>query len=166
MMIRGTLEGGSPNAFTALTSGAGDGATFQWRDSADGSSSSNRTLVGISPPTYVKLVRQGNTFTGYVFLDGQWQQEGVSATVVMPDPVYIGLALTSHSDGVTSEAVFSEVTITGAVTGQFTEQVVGDAAMPSNDPVPLYVGIANAGGAPAIVPYGDPAASQTGTWTQ
>ncbi|UCC99030.1 MAG: hypothetical protein JSW66_03920, partial [Phycisphaerales bacterium] len=140
--------------------------TFQWRPSAGGSSDSSRSLTGISPPTSIKLVRQGNTFTGYVFLDGQWQQQGDPAMVTMPGPVYIGLALTSHSSGVTSEAVFSEVTITGAATGQFAEQVVGDEAMSSNDPVALYVGTANAGGSPAIVPYGDPAASQIGAWTQ
>jgi len=166
VMIRGTLDPGSPNAFVALSSGAGNGATFQWRTGAGGSSSSSRTLTGISPPTSVKLVRQGNTFTGHVFLNGQWQQEGNSTTVTMSDPVYVGLALTSHSPGVTTKAVFSEVTITGAVTGQFTEQVIGAAAMPSNDAVPLYVAIANSNGPPAVVKYDNAAASQIDTWTQ
>ncbi|MHC4633373.1 MAG: hypothetical protein ACYS9C_19180, partial [Planctomycetota bacterium] len=78
VMIRDTLDAGSANAFIAITTGAGDGATFQWRTSAGGSSSSSRTLTGISPPASIKLVRTGNTFTGYVFQNGQWQQQGES----------------------------------------------------------------------------------------
>jgi hypothetical protein len=164
VMIRGTLEPGSPNAFVALTTGSGDGATFQWRTSAGGTSSSSRTLTGISPPSAIKLVRQGNTFTGYVFQDGQWKQQGESATVVMQNPVYIGLALTSHSPGVTTEAVFSDVQTTGAVTGVFTEQAIG-IDMPSNTADPLYVAVAS-GGAPAVVQHEDPGATQTGDWTE
>jgi hypothetical protein len=165
VMIRGTLDTGSPNAFVALTTGSGDGATFQWRPSAGGSSSSSRTLTGISPPSAIRLVRQGNMFTGYVFQNGQWQQQGQSATVVMQDPVYIGLALTSHSSGVTSEAVFSDVTTTGAVTGVFTEQAIG-VDMPANTPESMYVAVASSGGTPVVVRHDDPRAAQAGDWTQ
>ena len=165
VMIRGSLDAGSANAFVALTTGSGDGATFQWRTSAGGSSSSSRTLVGISPPSAIKLVRSGNTFTGYVFQNGQWQQEGQSATVVMVDPVYIGLALTSHSSGVTTEAVFSDVQTTGAVTGVFTEQAIG-VDMPANTPESMYVAVANSGGTPVVVRHDDPRAAQAGDWTE
>jgi len=105
-MIRDTLNAGSPNAMIAVTGGSGNGATFQWRPQADGASSSSRTLTGISPPACVRLVRKGDTFTGYVFLNGKWQQEGQSATVVMTDPVYIGLAVTSHVAGTLTTATF------------------------------------------------------------
>ncbi len=165
VMIRGTLDAGSANAFVALTSGSGDGATFQWRPTAGSSSSSDQTLVGISPPASIRLVRQGNTFTGYVFQNGQWQQEGQSATVAMVDPVYIGLALTSHSSGITTEAVFSDVQTTGAVTGVFTEQAIG-VDMPSNDAESMYVAVASSGGTPAVVRYDDPGATQIGDWTE
>jgi hypothetical protein len=105
-MIRDTLDAGSTNAMVALTGGDGDGGTFQWRPVADENSSSSRTLTGVSLPACVRLVREGDTFTGYIFLDGKWQQEGVSATVPMTDPVYIGLAVTSHTDGVLETATF------------------------------------------------------------
>ncbi len=163
VMIRETLDAGSKNAFVAITSGSGDGATFQWRSITGGSSSSSRTLVGISPPASIKLVRQGNTFTSYVFLDGQWQQEGESATVGMTDPVYIGLALNSHSSGVTTEAVFSDVQTTAS--GPFTQQAIG-VEMPANDPAPMYVALAGSGGTPAIVFHDDPGATQVNTWTE
>jgi hypothetical protein len=106
IMIRDTLDAGSANAMVAITGGAGNGGTFQWRSDTDGSSSSSRTLTGISPPSCIKLVREGDTFTGYIFLDGKWQQEGTSATVAMTDPVYIGLAVTSHVDGTLTTATF------------------------------------------------------------
>ncbi|MBA7525384.1 hypothetical protein ES705_17535 [subsurface metagenome] len=163
VMIRETLDAGSKNAFVAITSGSGDGATFQWRSITGGSSSSSRTLVGISPPASIKLVRQGNTFTSYVFLDGQWQQEGESATVGMTDPVYIGLAFTSHSSGVTSEAVFSDVQTTAS--GPFTQQAIG-VEMPTNDPAQMYVALSNSGGTPAVVDHNDPDATQISTWTE
>jgi len=164
-MIRETLEAGSKNAFVALTSGSGDGATFQWRPTAGSSSSSDRTLTGISPPSSIRLVRQGNTFTGYVFQNGQWQQEGQSATVGMGSTVYIGLALTSHSPGVTTEAVFTDVQTTGAITGVFTEQAIG-VDMPANDPAAMYVALANSTGTPVVVYHDDPRAAQAGDWTE
>jgi hypothetical protein len=115
VMIRDTLDAGSSNAFVAITGGAGDGANFQWRTNADGGSSSSRTLAGIAPPASVKLVRQGDTFTGYIFLDDEWQQEGQSATVAMTDPVYIGLAITSHVDGELRTATFDNVSFIGDI---------------------------------------------------
>ncbi len=162
VMIRDTLDAGSKNAFVALTTGSGDGATFQWRPIAGGSSSSNRTLVSISPPSAIRLVRQGNTFTGYVFLNGQWQQEGQSATVAMADPVYIGLALTSHSSGVTTEAEFSDVLTTGAVTPlTWTHEAIG-AAMAANDPAPMYVNLNGI----ATVYHDNPDAVLIEEWTE
>jgi hypothetical protein len=165
VMIRETLDAGSKNAFVALTSGSGNGATFQWRPIAGSSSTSSRTLTGISPPSAIRLVRQGNTFTGYVFQNGQWQQEGQSATVAMGSTVYIGLALTSHSSGVTTEAVFSDVQTTGAVSGVFTEQAIG-VDMPANTADSMYVAVASSGGAPVVVHHDDPRAAQAGDWTE
>jgi hypothetical protein len=165
VMIRDTLDAGSPNVFAAITGGGGDGATFQWRTAPGGSSSSARTLVGISPPASIKLVRQGSLFTGYVFLDGQWQQEGRLVSVTMTDPVYIGLAVTSYAAGVTCKAEFSDIQTIGAVSGQFTEQAIG-VDMPSNDPESMYVAVANSGGTPAVVRHGDPTATQAVDWTE
>ncbi len=165
VMIRDTLDAGSPNVFVAITGGGGDGATFQWRPAPGGTSSSSRTLVGISPPASVKLVRKGSLFTGYVFLDGQWQQEGQLVAVSMTDPVYIGLAVTSHAAGVACKAVFSDIQTTGAVSGQFTEQAIG-VDMPSNSPAPMYVALANSGGTPAVVFHDDPSATQISNWME
>ena len=109
VMIRETLDAGAANAMVAISCGGGNGGTFQWRSQTGANSSSSRTLSGISPPAYIRLVRRGDTFTGYIFLNGQWQQQGQTATVPMTDPVYIGLAVTSHLDGVLCTAVFDNV---------------------------------------------------------
>ncbi len=58
------------------------------------------------PPACVRLVRKGDTLTGSVFLNGKWEQEGQSTTVPITDPVYIGLAVTSHVAGTLTTATF------------------------------------------------------------
>jgi len=73
--------------------------------------------------------------------------------------------VTSHAAGVTCEAVFSDVQITGAVSGQFTEQAIG-VGMPSNSPAPMYVALADSGGTPVTVYHDDPSALQISDWTE
>jgi hypothetical protein len=81
----------------------------------------------------------------------------------MGSNVYIGLALTSHDAALTCQAVFSNVTTTGNVSGQWANQDIGIA---SNDAEPLYVAVSNSTGTPAVVVHDDPAAAQINTWTQ
>jgi hypothetical protein len=81
----------------------------------------------------------------------------------MSSNVYVGLALTAHDAALMCEAVFSNVTITGSVSQQWTNQDIGIAA---NDPEPLYVAVSNSGGAPAVVAHEDPAAANIDTWTE
>jgi hypothetical protein len=77
--------------------------------------------------------------------------------------VYIGLAVTAHSAGAVCQAVFSNVTTTGTVTGQWTSQDIG---ILSNDAEPLYVAVSNSTGNPAVVVHDNPAAAQIDVWTQ
>jgi hypothetical protein len=101
VMIRETLDGGSINVFVAITGGDGEGATFQWRNATDGASASNRTKPApVAPPYWIRLVREGDTFSGFLSEDGEnWYQEGASQEIVMADPVYVGIAVTSHTAG-------------------------------------------------------------------
>jgi len=117
VMIRQSLDPGSANVMVATSDTNGGGATFQWRPTQGGSSSSERLLQNlytVTEPACIRLVRQGSTFTGYVFLDGRWQQEG-QTTITMTDPVYIGLAVTSHASGALTTATFDRAcTFSGA----------------------------------------------------
>jgi hypothetical protein len=81
----------------------------------------------------------------------------------MNGSVYVGLALTSHVAGVTCKGVFSNVQITGNVTGDWTSQDIG---ITSNVPEPMYVALANSGGASAVVYHPDLDATQAETWTE
>ncbi len=108
VMIRQSLDVGSPNVMVATSDTNGGGATFQWRPTQADTSSSQRLLQNlytVTEPACIRLIRRGNMFTGYIFLDGRWQQEG-QATVTMTDPVYIGLAVTSHVAGTLTTATF------------------------------------------------------------
>ena len=63
----------------------------------------------------------------------------------------------------TCQAVFSNVTTTGTVGAQWTNQDIGIA---SNDAEPLYVAVSNSAGAPAVVVHDDPDAALIDEWTQ
>ncbi len=113
VMIRQSLDPGSINVSGFITGGSGDGGQFQWRSVQGDSSSSNRTLTGIAPPYYVRLVREGNTFTVFMSADGvEWAQQGAPPAIVeMTDPVLIGLAVTSHQDGEVRTFTFDNVRV-------------------------------------------------------
>ena len=81
----------------------------------------------------------------------------------MSSNVYIGLALTSHNAELTCEAKISGVQTTGTVTGQWQSQDIGIA---SNSAESMYVVIGNSTGTPAVIYNDDPAATQTGDWTE
>jgi len=110
VMIRASLAANAANAFIALT--PGNGVTWQYRASAGGGTSWNQT-TSLSAPYWVKLVRNGNIFTGYRSPDGtNWTEQG-SLTNVMPSSMYVGLALTSHNSSSLCTATFDNVTVPG-----------------------------------------------------
>ncbi len=97
------------------------------------SSNEGGTTV-INAPTstassWVKLARQGNTFTGYTSGDGaNWIQAG-SVTVGMATTVAAGLVVASSQRGVATTATFDNVSV-GPVTslpGTWTDQDIGSA---------------------------------------
>jgi hypothetical protein len=115
----------------------------------------------------VKLERTiSSLFTVSHSANGSTWQPVTGATaqnISMGSNVYIGLAVTSHDAALTCQAVFSNVTTTGTVSGQWVNQDIG---ILSNDPEPLYVAVSNSAGAPAVVVHDNPAAATINTWTQ
>ena len=117
VMVRQSLDPNSANAMVATSGTSGGGATFQWRPTKDASSSSQRLLestYAVTEPACIRLVRQGSTISGYVFIDGRWQLEGQTTAVVLTDPVYVGLAVTSHVDGTLTTATFDRACVFSA----------------------------------------------------
>jgi hypothetical protein len=161
-MIRETLDGDSRHAMTVVTPGSG--VSYQRRFDTGGSSSDD-TTGGITAPYWVKIERDlAGSFSAYSSANGStWQKIGVSESIQMGANVYIGLAVTAHNASETCQAVFTNVTTTGNVSGQWTNQDIG---IVSNDAEPLYVALSNTTGTPAVVVHDDPAAANIDTWTE
>jgi hypothetical protein len=105
-MMRESLEPGSRHAMVVVTPSRG--VSFQRRTSPNGTST-HTTHGGYAAPQWVRLVRQGNAFTGYRSADGvNWTWMN-TVTVAMGAPVYVGLPVTSHNDGAVCTAVIDGV---------------------------------------------------------
>jgi len=162
VMIRETLAPESAHAMAVVT--PAQGVSFQRRP-ATSDTSVGDTVTGITAPHWVKIERNiSGNFTASESTNGTtWQPIGIPANIQMSANVYIGLALTSHDAALTCEAVFSNVSTTGNVTGQWTNQDIGIA---SNDAEPLYVAVSNVAGQSAVVVHDNPNAAQIDVWTQ
>ncbi|MHC4370170.1 MAG: LamG-like jellyroll fold domain-containing protein [Planctomycetota bacterium] len=166
VMIRETLDPDSANAMAFVT--PAEGVVYEYRMDAGGNNAGAASReTGLSTPHWVKLERTiSGTFTASHSADGtSWQPLGAnsSANIQMGSNVYIGLAVTSHDVTLTCEAVLSNVTTTGNVSGQWVSQDIGIA---TNAAEPLYIGLADAAGNSATVTHEDPAATQIDTWTE
>jgi hypothetical protein len=169
VMIRETLEPGSKFAAVYIT--PGQGCRFQSRRDTDIDVVSDTSIatdeqMAIKAPYWVKLERTvTGSFNAYYSGDGTaWQAMAWNPqTVAMSSTAYIGLALSAHNGNAVCEAKFSDVQMTGAVTGQWQAQDIG---ITSNAAEPLYVAVSNSSGSPAIVAHDDPAAATIDAWTE
>src|SRR5260370_2734375 len=108
VMIRETLASGAANMQTD------DYQSFIFTHfrSRTGGSTASTGQVSITLPYWVKLVRSGNTFTGYYSSDGvNWVQVGTSQTIAMAQKVYVGLAVSSHNASALATFTFYNVSL-------------------------------------------------------
>ena len=113
VMIRQTTAGGSRGAFMSVYGTGGN--SYSWRtrptDAASWVTTSNSGAPSF--PRWVRVVRNGNTYTGYTSIDGAtWTAIGNPGTVSMTEPMLIGLAVTSNNTSALCTAVFDNVSIT------------------------------------------------------
>jgi len=160
LMVRNTLDPDSAHGMIAVT--PGNGVWFGRRTAAGGATDSD-TQTGLTAPVYLKLERTlGGLVRGSYSTDNStWTQLGLSIAINMNNPLYLGMAVTSHNPGVACEAVFSSVTSDG--TGPWTNQDIG---MSSNQAAPMYLTIANNNGTSATIKHEDPNATLISTWTE
>ncbi|MEP6994637.1 MAG: PQQ-dependent sugar dehydrogenase [Acidobacteriota bacterium] len=122
VMIRETLATDSRHAMMVLT--PGNGLAFQRRLATGGVSTTTPGAL-IAAPYWVKLVRSGNTLSGFASSDGvSWTLVG-SDTVSMAAAVYVGMPVTSHSDGVLCTATFTNVSVSGGLPPPWVHQDIG-----------------------------------------
>ncbi len=171
VMIRRSLDPTAPYAAVYITPSYG--CRFQGRLALSAEATSDSSVAtpeqnAVVAPYWVKLERDNaNNFNGYYSSDGvtwqamAWNPQNIS----MPADAYVGLALTSHKAGAVCKARFSDIKVTGSVTGAtWTNEAIG-VEMPSNDPASMYVAVNN-GARRAVVYHSDPKATQIDTWTQ
>jgi hypothetical protein len=115
LMGRGALSTNSAFAAVVATPGV-SGAYFSSRASAGVVAANVGTFPVNYPNTWLRLRRVGSQFTGFASLDGNsWVQLG-TANVSMADPLFVGMAVTSRTNGVTTTAQFRDSgTVTGGV---------------------------------------------------
>ncbi len=114
IMARQTLEPGSINVLAAARA-QNDLVTFQRRDTTDGGSASERfTPAGAEFPTGIRLIKEGDVFSGDWGKGTEWSgdpvtKDGVTSTppleLELSDPYYLGIAVTSHAAGVLTTGV-------------------------------------------------------------
>jgi subtilase family serine protease len=109
VMIRSALASGSELAAMDLT--AGKGPEFLYRTTTGGDTLAVAGTASIKAPYYVKLVRVGSLFTGYVSSNGTTWTEVSSATITMTGTIYIGLFDGSVNSAALSTDTFDHVVI-------------------------------------------------------
>ena len=111
LMIRQSLAPDSAYAMALVTSA--QGVAFQQRATAGRMASTSMVVPELRAPYWLRLTRKGGTFMFAASEDGtDWTQTNTAA-IAMNDPVYAGLAVTSHHSAVLCRATFDHLTVTG-----------------------------------------------------
>jgi hypothetical protein len=113
VMMRSSLAADSPFVDVVVT--PSNGVSLQVRQSSAAQAGGGGSVSG-GAPYWVKLVRIGNTVTGYAAVDsggapGAWSASLGSWTC--SGTIYAGLCVTSHNNGVLGTATFDNVKTTG-----------------------------------------------------
>jgi hypothetical protein len=111
VMMRESLDANSKHAFMLIS--PGHGAAYQ-RRVLTGDRSWHISGKYATAPKYLKLTRTGDMFAAYKSPDGvTWKLVG-SRSISMAATIYVGLAVSSHADGVVANAQFEHTEVTGA----------------------------------------------------
>jgi len=169
VMIRETLDQSSAFAMVAVTPGSG--ITFEWRAAAAAAAEAT-TQAGLGAPYWIKLTRNGSTFTAQRSADGvTWSSittdpAASSVTIAMATDVYVGLAVTSHMTSVACGAKFSNVSTSGGASGSWQVAEIGLAQVAGNAPETFYVAVEDNYGRMKRVSHQDPVVIATGMWEE
>jgi len=169
VMIRESLDAGSPHAMTVVT--PGNGVALQHRPVRNQASLSiNET--GLVAPYWVKLTRSGDSFTA------ERSEDGVNWVSITADPaastveidmetdIYIGLMDGSINANAVGSAIFSNVSTSGNVTGTWETADIGVAQPAGNTPDTLYVALEDNAGHVQVVNHPDPLAALLTEWQE
>ena len=113
VMIRNTLDSGSNYAAIALTPLGYLCSEARATSGANGNSTQTCASNGpYSPPKWLRVIRNGNTFTNSISNDGvNWNLLSF-VTVPMTTSVFIGLEVSSYTSGALNTSTFDNVSVT------------------------------------------------------
>jgi len=115
VMLRNSTATNARTAIMSMylpTSTAG-AASYRTRATDGGSISASTTTGTATFPSWVRVVRSGNSFAGYTSPDGQtWTQVGTSKTITMDATLLVGLIVSANSSTALCTGVFDNITIT------------------------------------------------------
>ncbi len=110
LMLRTGTDAGAQMIFVGST--ASDGYRFNYRTTANAVGSFAKYGSVAYPNAWVRLVRQGNIFTGYYSTDGVNWTKMQSLTMTLPATLDLGLAVCSHTNAQTATATFRHYNLT------------------------------------------------------
>ncbi|MFA5344614.1 MAG: Ig-like domain-containing protein, partial [Kiritimatiellia bacterium] len=111
VMMRASLDANAPCMFAGLTPSA---SMFSRRIATNGATTANSGSAAMAP-YWVKLVRYGNSVSGFSSSDGaNWVFLGTEIFPDLPAVLYVGLAATSGNNGVLATATFDNVTLSAS----------------------------------------------------
>ncbi|NJM16326.1 MAG: hypothetical protein HC896_13965 [Bacteroidales bacterium] len=106
VMMRESSDANSKHAMTVIT--AGNGVSTQYRSSTGGNSGSV-SGGSASAPIWVRLNRNGSTFTGYQSGNGSAWTQIANTNIAMGTNILVGLCVTSHNNGTLCTSEMSSV---------------------------------------------------------
>lgn len=113
LMIRQSLV---PDSVFADAVVHGDGLTsLQFRPAAGAMSQDVRVIAksDVSGPVHLRIERHGNEVTVLAGKPGEATTSSPPTSITLQDPVYVGLAVSSHNPAVAETVVFTHVSVAG-----------------------------------------------------
>jgi YVTN family beta-propeller protein len=140
VMIRETLTAGSRHSTVFTTpASTGNGFGIVSRLALDGATTYQGPRPMNAPPNnWVRLVRSGNTLTGFASSNGtNWTQIGTTTFSGLSPTLYFGLVVTATDDyaATTSVSTFDNVQITGAPGTALASRTAAKLAAPTSVPI-------------------------------
>jgi hypothetical protein len=179
LMFRSDSSPGAVNV--AIVATAGNGVSFQWRNTAGGGCNFANT-TGLVVPVWLKLVRAGSNFSGYQSANGQsWTQVGTTQAVTITSNMLAGLAVTAHNNAALNTSTFTNVSLSyvppvislaeltnvPAANVQSTTATLGGQVLSTGNEDPsitLYYGTSDGGTNPLAWAYDIFLGAQSGTF--
>jgi hypothetical protein len=114
IMVRNDITDASHSpGFVILAVTPGNGYALQWDSDGDGQLDSNQSHGSVAYPSWLKLVRDGTTYTGYYSTDDTtWNLVGSVTVPPAAASQDVGVFATAHSAGTTGEADFDDFSTT------------------------------------------------------